>query len=436
MTKSKSDNIHFCNLYSLIKQTNNTKLLDLIDNLCLENSFKSRKDVTFLYPSDTLVESLLQTFDNDPNKCRVDLKNLLIRGKYDVLNGGEELTTFNGTYINDLQPLKLLNYSHFDDNIKVFGKIESIPKTKEKDGKGIIKKKRGRGIDTSENNPKIKFTNDLNTQAMQASSKFKFIFGYKLNSLLSYLKSKHNDIFNIVKEKIDPNLWLSWYIIVQPNNTKPTYIPNEVFSNWVSNKTDSDSLDVIQQIFNTNDNTTQNKISVQSGLRKSVTKENDDLNCTNFMKRVLDSYPNKLNALEDELRFKFKDMNSLTNEDTLELYLIDWELPEKSLTMLNFDNLNNELYNIEKCRIINDFIHSNYFHYFIYDTEIIKKINNAISGGSENFSFIMGGYEDIKAIADHDNEEPLKKLKSQIRNLNPSDLEELNKFINEIKKHE
>lgn len=366
----------YCSLYTFIKRTN-PDLYEILDDMCAVGLFRTRNDITFLNPSDKLTNQLIEMVEKDQSEeAFKHLKSLFIYGKHNSLS--KDVVSYNNKkYGEDLSGLKQLSaFKQWKDsqNVSVFDyKSDKFPKEGENaerppmnrsKGKG----KKGRGID---DNAKVLYTAEL----METKDYKKVI--YVLNSLL---KSLDDETLGKVKSKIDPNMILTWYIIVQPGKSKPDYIPHEIFNTW-KESIESDSLpkntDVLNKIL---ENIKPSKLELMAIKRNRATaSENSDSleYCKNTIKSIYQNNMTKL--LEDELRFRYSDECDIYmfNDYVSTLNTIKWDEPSDSLVLLkDLNSMNNPA--VLHC--LKQFIKSSAFDYTLLSDGMCEKLSNSISG--------------------------------------------------------
>jgi len=225
----------YCSLHTFIKNTNRA-LYDILDDMCAVGLCRTRNDITFLNPNVKLTKQLTNMVDEgDSEEAYGKLKSLFIYGKHNSLN--KDVVNYNNKkYSDDLTELKQLssfkqwrdsqNVSVFDyksDKFPTEGESASRPPMQKSKGKGK-KGKKGR----EDENVKILYTHELMNK-----KDYKQVI-YALSSLFEHLKSNEPEIFNKIQNLIDPNMILSWYILVQPEKDDDPYISNETFNEWAS----------------------------------------------------------------------------------------------------------------------------------------------------------------------------------------------------------
>ena len=238
----------YCSLYTFIKRTNQD-LYDILDDMCAIGLVRTRNDITFLNPNGNLTNQLIDLIEKDQSEKASDLfKSLFIYGKHTSLN--KDVVNYNHKkYGEDLSGLKQLSsFKQWKDsqNVSVLDyKSDKFPKEGESAERPVIQRTKGKGKRGGNDDHKREYTNEL----METKDHHKII--YALNSLLNYVRTNNTERFASIKQVIDPNMVLSWYIIVQPGKTTPDYVSHDMFNEWKkNNKIDelSTNTDVIQHI--------------------------------------------------------------------------------------------------------------------------------------------------------------------------------------------
>lgn len=425
----------YCNLYSFVKN-NNPKLISIIEDLCAEGLFKGRGTPrTFLNPNEKVIKKLDDLINKgESDEALQKLKSLFLEDMHENL-AAKMYTTFNRKEINgkDLaKPSK--KFSKWGDkvNFNVLDLDTDDFPVEGKEAKGSSSKKKGSGSSEIEGSKelsiRVEVTNELINEYMTNEESKTFI--YAVDSLLTFIKNKDKEVYKKVHKLLDPNLVVSWYIMVQPTmkgNNK--HISDKLFSKWAqsSYKKPIKSAALIQELISSN-NYDNKELKVIIEKRKSISGIGLKQTISDVIK-VYGSNYHKL--LEDELRFRFSDIKELDHEDILTLNLVDWDSPKKSLVL--FDHIpKSNLSQSEIHKAISQFIKSNAFLYTPYNDDIIQKIKNTISGaGSSTKSalYICGGSL----------REPLKQmscsgsldfsLEEFVNSLSPEQKEELKSYL-------
>ena len=366
----------YCSLYTFIKRTN-PDLYEILDDMCAVGLFRTRNDITFLNPSDKLTNQLIEMVEKDQSEeAFKNLKSLFIYGKHNTLN--KDVVSYNNkNYGEDLSGLKQLSaFKQWKDsqNVSVFDyKSDKFPKEGEsaerppmgRKGKG----KKGRGED---DNAKVLYTAEL----MKTEDPKKVI--YALNSLVKSLDDK---MLKKVKSIIDPNMILTWYIIVQPGKTNDEYISNDMFNEWTrDNKLDNlhENTDVLKKILNEIAPCKSELMEIKQN-RATASENSDSLeDCQKTIKSIYQNNMTKL--LEDELRFRYSDE---THDDMFKIYIgalniIDWNSPSDNLVLLN--DMCGKMQNNAVLSCLAQFIKSSAFDYTLLSDGMCEKLSNSISG--------------------------------------------------------
>jgi hypothetical protein len=385
----------YCNLYSFVN-SNNSKLISIIDDLCAEGLFKGKGEKTFLNPNSKLVDEL----ESDINKGNSDealkkLKSLFIEGHHNKLIKGLYVT-FNSKEINgskiETQPSKKYIKWNEDSKINVLDLLSNSFPEEGKDVESSKKSKTGSNEikGSKELALRVEVTNELINDYMSNEESKKF--AYALNSLLLFVKDKDKKVFDHIHKLLDPNLVVSWYIMVQPTSKSSNkHIPDRLFTQWATKKykLPIKSIELIKELISSNNYDNKQLKSIIE-KRKAIS----GVGLKDTINDVVKAYNNNYGKLlEDELRFRFSDLEELDMDAIMSLNLVDWDSPRKSLVL--FDNIpKSNLLQSEIYKVISQFIKSNAFLYTPYNDEIIQKIKNTISGaGSSNKSslYICGG---------------------------------------------
>jgi hypothetical protein len=382
----------YCNLYSYIKENNN-KLLSVVEELCAEGLFIGRSKKTFLNPNIDLVNQLQEDVDKGQDEeALYKLKSLFLNDVFGTIGPNAIIINFNQKSMNakelDLVPIKNLKWKKGLE-LAIFDlKNKEFPKEGEKKEKS--KKAANDIMGGKELATRVEITNELiNDYSSNEESKK---FAYTLNSLLLFVKEKDKKVFEHVHKLLDPNLVVSWYIIVQPTaKMSNKHIPDSLFSKWANKKykLPIKSVELIKELISSNNYDNKELKSIIE-KRKSIS----GIGLKETIKDVVKSYNNNYHKLlDDELRFRFSDMKELEDDAIITLNLVDWDNPKKSLVL--FDNIpKSNLLQSEIHKVITQFIKSNAFLYTPYNDEIIQKIKNSISGAgssAKNTLYICGG---------------------------------------------
>lgn len=385
----------YCNLYSYIKK-NNDRLITVVEELCAEGLFIGRSKKTFLNPNDELVKKLEEYVNKgEDDEALRKLKSLFLKDVYATIGKGAKLTNFNQNSMDasqlELDPVKDLKWKKGLE-LSIFNlKNTEFPTEGEKVDEKPSKSKKGSGIiGSKELASRVHITNELINDYM--SNEESKTFAYTLNSLLVYVKEKDKKVFEHIHKLLDPNLVVSWYIMVQPTSkSNNKHIPDSLFSQWVTKKykLPIKSVELIKELISSN-NYDNKELKTIIEKRKGIS----GIGLKETIKDVVKAYNNNYNKLlEDELRFRFSDMKELEDDAIMTLNLVDWDSPKKSLVL--FDNIpKSNLLQSEIHKVITQFIKSNAFLYTPYNDEIIQKIKNTISGAggsAKNTLYICGG---------------------------------------------
>jgi hypothetical protein len=385
----------YCNLYSFVKN-HNSDLISIIDDLCAEGLFKGKgAPRTFLNPNKKLIKEL----ENDINKgdsdlALIKLKSLFLEDVHESLSK-KMYSNFNKKEIDgsslETKPAKNFNKWSDSTNFNIL-ELESPSFPVEKEGKGIRQIKTGSSdiFGSKEMAARVEVTNDLiNKYTADEESK---VFAYAVNSLLLYIKEADKKVYEKVHKLLDPNLVVSWYIMVQPTaKTSDKHIPDKLFAKWSNKKykLPINSVELIKELISSNEYD-KKELKAIIEKRKSI----NGIGLKETISDVVKAYNNNYHKLlEDELRFRFSDLEELDSDCIMTLNLVDWDSPKKSLVL--FDNIpKSNLLQSEIHKTITQFIKSNAFLYTPYNDDIINKIKNSISGAgsaSKSALYICGG---------------------------------------------
>ena len=386
----------YCNFYSYLKKYNKQFAELAVDDLCLEGLFKSKSiknGRTFLNPSSKMVDALQDLVNaGEWDKATAKAKSLFIEGEYNEKTIKTKVVSFNNKEVDGTKldvsapkakftPVDNIKYSVLD--IQEFPK-EGAEVTKEKKEKSESKK------GSKENSTRVQVTNALINEYV--AHKNKNAFAYHVNSLLSYLKSKDTSVYEKIHKLLDPNMVLSWYILVQPTmKANSKHISDALFNKWAQTnfKNPIKSVELLKDIISSNKYDTK---ELKQILEKKKTINDNGLQ--EVIKDIMTIYNNPLKLLEDELRFRFSDEVELTHDDIMTLNLIDWDQPKKSMILFVDKLPKSNLLRSELYKLLSKFIKSNAFLYTLYNDDIIKKVRSNISGAgsaSKNALYIFGG---------------------------------------------
>jgi len=415
----------FCNIYSFVK-SHNSKLLSIVEDLCAENIFKGRGDKTFLNPSEKMIEELQNMIDKgDSDTALTKLKSLFIEGEHNSLSSSAKYVSFNGKSVTGLKGNQSSTFNKWSSNIMVFD-VSEFPK----EGEAVAsnkKEKRKKVNGSKESSIRVEVTNELiNNYMMEKDHK---VFAYATNSLLSFIKAKDVSLYESIHKLLDPNMILSWYLLVQPSaRMGGKHIPDSVFAKWAKKtyKSPVKSVELIRELMSSNNY--DNK-ELKHIIEKR--KEIKAIGLKDTIDDVLKAYKSDHHKLlEDELRFRFSDLPEFDGEDIMTLNLVDWDSPQRSLVLFNKIPKSNLLQS-EIYKLITQFIKSNAFLYTPYNDDIMKKIKNTISGAgsSTNSSlYICGGSnrDGVQKMACGSLEFSLEDF---VGGLNAEQLEELKSYL-------
>ena len=420
----------YCSLYTFVKRTNDD-LFNILDDTCTVGLFRSRNDITFLNPNKTLTKEIVKMVDKGHNEEAAEkVKSLFIYGKHTSLN--KDVISYNNKkYKNDLSGLKqLYEFKQFKDNqnASVFNyTFDEFPKEGEEVSRPSMNKSRGKGKKGREdNNNKMLYTHEL----MNTKNYSKVI--YALNSLLGYVKNNDDDAFNTVKTLIDPNMILSWYILVQPGKENTPYISNDMFNDWVKNNV-LDELpkdkDVLEELLE--EITPSNEVLRETKNNRNMAKENED-SLDECKKIILKIYKNNMTKLlEDELRFRYSDeeCDEMFENYVCTLTMIDWNNPADSLVLLK--NINN-MHNSAVLVCLQKFINSSAFNYTLINNSMCERVTSSISGagsgkGKKMIKFL--GHNHRNTLKNTKSVKTIERIESMLNHLTPKERSHLKSIL-------
>lgn len=421
---AKTESKTYCGLYTFIKD-HNKELYDIVDDLCAHGLFSSKNDITFLNPNKKLTKKLVDMCEEGKSEKASNLiKSLFFHGKNDKLT--EDLVNYNlkkctKDTIGKTSKSKAFKQWDKYNNASVFDyEDDSFPVEGEAGIRPPKQKRTGAKKGGSEDDQKSKYTEEL------MDNKDSKLVAYKLNSLIKYCKSKdfENDTnyYDKLIHRLDPNVILSWYIIVQPNKNVPCYIPHDTFNEWkknISKNQDEQTTELVEIFKNTC--VSKDNLNKAREERESAKPLHDEYN--ELLDCIKKSYiGHEIYMLEDELRFRF------TNDSYNELFEnigtlngLDWNDPNDNLVLLcKSENLMQSA--THEC--LKKFINTNAFHYTLLNDEMCVKIE-------DNLKKIQGGGNSRKKIIKilgNDNRNNFNKITSK------SDKELMQSFIMNLSK--
>lgn len=420
MSKSKSSD-SYCSLYSFIKD-NNVELFNILEDTCSVGLFRPRNPVTFLNPSPNLTKELVAMVDEGKSEdAFVILQSLFIYGKHDKLNN--DMVSYNRkTYSTDISGLKKDNsFSQWKikDNTSVF--VYDLPKFP-KEGKStnppkLVRPKRDVEGGNEDGNKKVEVTEHLFKSPLP--EKLAHNVAYHLNSLLEHIKKEDESLFKELSLLMDPNMIVSWFILVQPSKSyhvSNPHISNQLFNSWKHNDTIK-SVNLIKEIFDSNNNNNNSLLAEISNIRKEISREG-----FNQTKNSIEqAYKNDFEKLlEDELRFRFSDEDKLDEKEIHELKHVNWENPKESLVIVT-NAPESCLYKPEIHNMMCKFIDSNAFKYTLFNNKIHTKLSEIDGAGVGNANIkkminILGNKNRnfIKSLEKTDDNKELTKFISSL----------------------
>lgn len=420
----------YCSLYTFVKRTNDA-LFNILDDTCTVGLFRSRNDITFLNPNETLTKEIVKMVYKGHNEEAAEkVKSLFIYGKHTSLN--KDVVNYNNKkYKNDLSGLKQLSeFKQFKDNqnASVFNYTSNeFPIESEEVPRPSMNKSRGKGKKGREdNNKKMLYTHEL----MNTKNYSTVI--YALNSLLGYVKDNNEKTFNTVKNLIDPNMILSWYILVQPGKENKPYISNEMFNEWFEKNAVDDlptDKEVLEELLE--EITTSKESLKESKNNRDMAKENEDSleECKNT---ILEIYKNNYTKLlEDELRFRYSDeeCDEMFENYVCTLTMIDWNNPADSLVLLK--HINN-MHNSAVLVCLQKFINSNAFNYTLINNSMYKSVTESISGagsgkGKKMIKFL--GHNHRNTLKNTKSVKTIERIESLLNHLTPKERSHLKSIL-------
>lgn len=420
----------YCSLYTFVKRTNGD-LYNILDDTCTVGLFRSRNDITFLNPNKKLTKKIVEMVEKDHNEEAAEkVKSLFIYGKHTSLN--KDVISYNNKkYKNDLSGLKqLYEFKQFKDNqnVSVFNyTFDEFPKEGEEVSRPSMNKSRGKGKKGREdNNKKMLYTHEL----MNTKNYSTVI--YALNSLLGYVKKNDDDVFNTVKTLIDPNMILSWYILVQPSKDDEPYISNDMFNDWVE-KNAVDKLptnkDILQELLE--EIKPSNEVLRENKSKRDMAKENEDSleECKNTILKIYKNNMTKL--LEDELRFRYSDeeCDEMFDNYVCTLTMIDWNNPADSLVLLK--HINN-MHNSAVLVCLQKFINSSAFNYTLINNSMCERVTSSISGagsgkGKKMIKFL--GHNHRNTLKNTKSVKTIERIESMLNHLTPKERSHLKSIL-------
>ena len=419
----------YCSLYTFVKRTND-ELFNILDDTCTVGLFRSRNDITFLNPNEKLTKEIVKMVDKGHNEEAAEkVKSLFIYGKHTSLNN-DVVNYNNKKYKNDLSGLKQLSeFKQFKDNqnASVFNYTSNeFPIESEEVPRPSMNKSRGKGKKGREdNNNKMLYTHEL----MNTKNYSKVI--YALNSLLGYVKDIDDDAFNTVKTLIDPNMILSWYILVQPGKDDEPYISNEMFNDWAKNNSGElqKNKDVLQKLLEEITPSTEELIETKSN--RNLAKENED-SLDVCKKTILKIYNNNMTKLlEDELRFRYSDeeCDEMFENYVCTLTMIDWNNPADSLVLLK--NINN-MHNSAVLVCLQKFINSSAFNYTLINNSMCERVTSSILGagsgkGKKMIKFL--GHNHRNTLKNTKSVKTIERIESLLNHLTPKERSHLKSIL-------
>jgi hypothetical protein len=417
----------FCNLHTFVKKEN-PELYNILEDMCAVGLFRPKYPTTFINPSKEVVAKLKSMVDKgDSDLAFEELQKHFIYGKHTSLSG--ELINYNSKVVkSDLSKItKKSGNTHLwkskEGNVVVYnqtnGDLLEEGETKKRPKLESSKTKKGKGESIEED--RVIATREL--LDMSKNSNIMHVFAKHVNGLLTTLQKLDENKFSEVSSKLDSNPVVCWYILVKPCKYDcsgcDNYISNEVFNEWFNNRKENPNnrmTSLLRETFKSGE-TDREKAKQARNKRNNL-----DLNgFKNAVSSVISSYDNDLCVLlEDEVRFRFSDMDDKTltpdSSEISELNQLNWGSPSESLVMFKEDStlLCPLLY-----KVIQQFVESSAFHYTMFNDSILEKLEGNIVGaglGAKKVVKILGkeGRKLIKTMEDSGEEEELGKFVSSL----------------------
>jgi hypothetical protein len=413
----------YCDLLSYLSSSDNKDhkaLYELVDDLCWRSIFTTRRDYTFLMPSKELIKKLADTAENNEDEGYENLRRLFINDKHDDLGDADELITFNNKKIKKdfhakLAKLKKISISGLKQAVVFDYNGEELPDQENERVKRVPKPKKGKGEDDN--------TYDY-TKELFSTKDSKLVLN-KLGSLIEHCKENSPESYNMILKKIDPNWVLSWFILVQPGNTgDDRYIPLEIFKNWSDkckpdnkNSIDHDGfISALKEVKNP-----EQELKKANEYREQARELSSADEVIDHIKSSYGS--NKLSLYEDELRFRYSNLDAdevITHH--IEDLRTDWNNIKDEFVLI-CSKKGAIIDNDARFACIQSFINSNAFHYVPLTQKIqgaLEKISGGIIGGGSRKVLNVLGNANRKALAKMNSGDSKEMLKSLIKSLSTS----------------
>jgi hypothetical protein len=436
----------YCNVLKYI-QKNNKDFYAIIEELCADYLYKTSKwDNTFLLPNDKLISKINKKIKDENEKEAVDmLKSLILKGKYTESTSGKVYNLLNNQ-LDDLTTLnknsKLFKGVIWSGDNKVVYNYEgdevpsSIKSEKKSGGYGVYDKSTIEGGDDEVNESRRNKSKKL----LEEYTENKNCYKEHIASLMVYLKTNKQDVYESLCYVIDTNPVVSWYLFIEHGKTKNLIIPDDVFNDWVNSIIPANGVDEIyencfehvktdtkkmNEIKNTRDELCSSKCS-KVELPKGVIECYEEYKFDHYPKHLQNIYnSNKLYKLfQDEVRYLYSDDEFFESGESIQiLHNINWDCTNHSDLQL----CNTELYNtlIQPKDFFNsgivEFVKSTSFLYIPFNKATHDKIGGAIKGGS-NINYTGGKSRKSTSKGKKIN---LKALIATIKTLDDAQLEEI-----------
>lgn len=420
---SKGKAYKFCSLYTFVKK-HNADLFELLDDMCAAGLFRPKYPTTFIMPSAAMTKKLAGWVNvGDIDTAFENLQKLFIYGKHNKLSG--DLVTYNlkkvKSKLSDLEPSGDWVSWERRDNVSVFvgkdfpeeGEATSRPKTtKTVSGEGECSQR-------EEITKKIMANQQPWDKKMHA-------IAYHVNSLLVTLEKEDPAAFEKAAAVLDPNMVVSWYILVRPSggDAQQKYVSDAVFSQWAQIYEDAvKSVSTVSKCFNI-EHMDKMKLAENANHRKAV------LGTEGFEKTInaaMECYQDKEDLLQDEIRFRFSDLAEFTSFQIHELNTINWDEPKESLVIFAKPS-NNCLYKSSIQKLVKEFAKTDAFLYTPHTAAIMDKLKKNISGaGDKKLIKVLGSK--AKKILNSMSDAEEARLAKMVKGLSKQQLDVLKKLI-------
>lgn len=414
----------YCSLYKYL-ESEHSELAALIDRLCLEDTFERTTDRTFLLPSDDLVKKISK---KDPLDAVTDIRRLIL---FKALDSKNDITSATGNTMKEVVANAEELKGHIGEKVKhnvwpkpghlaVFKYTGTdVPKyTENKKGDKSSKlSKSGKGIDGGAHSDLIK---DL-TKKMNAASYNDRMTQYasEVEKLLHYIHVHHKDIYKSIIFLLDHNPMVSWYIIVEPNETSHSILSESIinaYSKHYKQLADDGAVVVVPaecryaKLLDTTFNRAtevQPYLTKVNNIRKSLTNNavlmelpQKTLQAYETFIKQAGSFPAgvehiveiykknpKLKLFHDELRYLYDAQNKFFSDSEVVDNLQNTHFShnvEKNLLLCNVNLYKHLLGPKHLLTCLDKFIKSTSFLYMPLDKETFEKHNQAVTAAGVN----------------------------------------------------